>query len=98
MTIRLMRSIALEDNVKKLRIGLMSMIVPAGVLLGLTQLGGTPISSGQNTHFVQQIEYSPSPRLALSTDAGDLSCWLKLRLPAKAQVLSANLSTDAPLS
>lgn len=71
---------------------------PALVVAGLTQIGGNPVSKGQNTHFASWIDYSPKARLALSTDAGDLSCWLKIKVPANSQRFSANLSTGAPLT
>lgn len=82
---------------KKLRRILIVLAAPAAVLLGLTQLGGTPISKGYDTGFNSAIEYLPETRLVISTDTGDLTCWLRLRVPANASSFSAKLSTGAPL-
>lgn len=81
---------------KTLRRILIVLAAPAALLLGLTQLGGTPISKGYNTGFHSTVESSPV-RLALSTDTGDLTCWVKLRIPANALSFSAKLSTGALL-
>ena len=83
---------------KTLRRILIILAAPAGILFALSQLGGTPIYKGFNTGFDATVETSPVPRLSLSTEAGDLTCWLKLELPASAQAVSASLSNSVPLS
>lgn len=79
---------------KTLRIILITLAAPAVILLGLNQLGGTPISKGYDTGFTATVE---NTRLALTTETGDLTCWVRLRLPATATSFSANLSTGTPL-
>lgn len=83
---------------KTLRRILIILAAPALILLGLTQLGGTPTYKGYNTGFDAAVETSPVPRLSLSTETGDLTCWLKLKLPATAEPVSASLSNTLPLS
>src|SRR6476469_5639153 len=83
---------------KTLRLTLLSLAAPAALLFGLTQLGGTAIHKGCNTGFNAAVETSPMPRVALSTETGDLNCWVKLKLPATAEPVAANLSTTLPLS
>lgn len=83
---------------KTLRRILIILAAPAGILFGLSQLGGTPIYKGFNTGFDATVETTPVPKLTLSTETGDLTCWLKLKLPASAQPVSASLSNSLPLS
>jgi hypothetical protein len=84
---------------KKLRRVLMVLGAPAAALLGLTQLGGTPLYKGYNTGLTATpLTNSVNQKLAISTDSGDLMCWVKLRLPLHAQSLSATLSNGSPLS
>lgn len=83
---------------KTLRLTLLSLAAPAALLLGLTQLGGTAIHKGCNTGFNAAVETSPTPRVSLSTETGDLTCWIKLKLPANAEPVAANLSNMLPLS
>ena len=74
------------------------MAVPFGGLVTLTQLGGSPIYKGFDTGFdVRPADVSNS-KLAISTDSGDLQCWIKLRLPLRSQSFSAHLSGGTPLS
>jgi hypothetical protein len=82
---------------KTLRRILIILAAPAALLFGLSQLGGTPIYKGFNTGFDASAEAWPTPKLSLSTETGDLTCWLKLKMPASAQVVSANLSNSLPL-
>lgn len=83
---------------KTLRLILLSLAAPAALLLGLTQLGGTPIHKGCNTGFNAAVEINPTPRVSLSTETGDMTCWVKLKLPATAEPVAASLSTTLPLS
>jgi hypothetical protein len=82
---------------KTLRRVLIALVAPALLLLGLTQIGGTPISKGYNVRFNARIETKPKVAMILSTDSGDLVCWLKLRIPATFSTLSASLSNGTPL-
>jgi hypothetical protein len=82
---------------KKLRRLLMVFGAPAAALLGLTQLGGTPLYKGYNTGFTATTD-SANQKLAISNESSDLMCWVKLRLPLHVQLLSANLSSGTSLS
>src|SRR5262245_45606559 len=64
-----------EPGMKTLRRVLIALVAPASLLLGVTQLGGNPISKGYSTGFASNLEAIPTARLTLSTDAGDLTCW-----------------------
>lgn len=83
---------------KSLRRILIALAAPAALLIGLTQLGGTPLFKGYDTGFGYAIESTSTPRLALQTGTGDLTCWVRLKLPATSDPTFANLSTNAPLS
>lgn len=82
---------------KTLRRILIVLAAPAAILMGLNQLGGTPLSKGYETGFSTTVEGSPEPRLAVETDAGNLSCWVRLRVPSNSAVFTAKLSTGSPL-
>lgn len=82
---------------KTLRVVLIVLAAPSALLLGLTQLGGTPIYKGYNTGFTTTPDGSQNSTMTMTTDAGDLTCWVKLRLPFRSQALSAKLSTGTPL-
>ncbi len=83
---------------KKLRRFLIAMAVPFGGLITLTQLGGSPIYEGFDTGFDARPADIANSKLAISTDSGDLHCWVKLQLPLRSQSFSANLSGGIPLS
>jgi hypothetical protein len=80
---------------KALTTFLITLAAPAVILLSLNQLGGTPLSKGYDTGFSATMENS---RLALRTETGDLTCWVRLRLPAGVQYTSASLSSGTPLA
>jgi hypothetical protein len=82
---------------KTLRRFLIALVAPSALMLGLTQIGGTPIYKGYNTGFTTSLDSSSNSTLTITTDAGDLTCWVKLRLPSHSQALSATLSTGTPL-
>ena len=82
---------------KTLRIILIVLAVPGGLLFGLNQLGGTPLYKGFITGFTATA-ISQERQLSLSTETGDLTCWVKLRLPVAAQPVSARLSNSQPLT
>jgi hypothetical protein len=82
---------------KRLRLWLIVLAVPAGVLLGLREIGGTPISKGYDTGFEWQADSSNS-RLVLSADPeGNMTCWIRLRIPITASVIRADTSTSVHL-
>lgn len=83
---------------KKLRRLLMILAAPSAAILGLTQLGGTPLYKGYDTGFTVTAADSSGSKLAISTDAGDLTCWIRLRLPLHSRSLSVNLSNGTALS
>jgi len=83
---------------KRFRRLLIGLAAPSALLLGLSQLGGTPIYKGYNTGFTTNVHNSPFPLLQITTDAGDLTCWIRLRLHSKFQSFSASLSTGTRLS
>jgi len=82
---------------KKLRRLLIAMAVPFGGLITLTQLGGSPIYKGFDTGFDARPADAANSKLAISTDSGDLQCWIKLQLPLRSQSFSAQLSGGTPL-
>jgi len=83
---------------KTLRRILIVLSAPAGIIFGLSQLGGTHLYKGFNTGFTATNAMSQERRLSLSTETGDLMCWVKLRLPVSAQPVSARLSNSLPLA
>jgi len=83
---------------KTLRRLLIAMAVPFGGLITLTQIGGSPVYKGFDTGFDVRPADLANSKLAISTDSGDLQCWVKLRLPLRSQSFSANLSGGIPLS
>lgn len=83
---------------KTLRRLLIVLGTVALVLLGITQLGGTPIYKGYDTGFQATAGNTPIPTFVLSTDVGDLTCWLRMRVPATSTPVSAGLSNGTPLS
>ena len=83
---------------KKLRRFLIALAVPLGGLITLTQLGGSPVYKGFDTGFDARHADPANSKLAISTDSGDIKCWIKLRLPLRSQSFSANLSGGTPLS
>ena len=70
----------------------------AATLLGLREIGGTPISRGYNTGF----QWAPDPshsRVMLTVEPeGDMVCWLRLRVPGSTSNLTAEISTGTPLT
>jgi len=83
---------------KKLRRFLIAMAVPFGGLITLTQLGGSPIYKGFDTGFEAKPADVSNSKLAISTDSGDLQCWIRLQLPLRSQSFSASLSDGTPLT
>jgi len=65
---------------KILRLVLIALAAPAVILLGVHEIGGTPIAKGYDTGFTWQAELS-SARLALNLDTeGNIDCWLRLKM------------------
>lgn len=55
------------------------------------------ITGGYDTGFSAVPESPPETGLALTNEASNLACWLRLKVPAQARPASAKLSTGAPL-
>ncbi len=78
---------------------ILAISAAAVVILSLDKIGVTPIAPGYNTRF-QRVP-SNLPLLIFRTDAGDLDCWIRLRLKiggSGAATFSARLRTGAPLA
>jgi hypothetical protein len=83
---------------KNLRLALIVLGALAVILLGITQLGGTPIYKGYDTGFKATATNNPMPTLTLSNSAGDLNCWLEMKLPASSTPVAASMSNNVQLS
>jgi hypothetical protein len=82
---------------KGLRLFLIVLAAPATVLLGLHEIGSTPISKGYDTGFQWRAEPS-SGRLILSAEAGgNMTCWIKLKIPTTSSRLTAETSAKVSL-
>jgi hypothetical protein len=78
---------------KRLRFILIALAVPAALLLGLHELGGTPISKGYDTGFEWRADPN-NKRLILAADPeGNMTCWLSLELPQNLGPFTAETST-----
>jgi hypothetical protein len=65
---------------KILRLVLIALAAPAAILLGVHEIGGTPIAKGYDTGFTWRAEPS-SHTLALTLDTeGGIDCWLRLKM------------------
>jgi hypothetical protein len=82
--------------VKILRRLLIVLAVPAAALLGLKEIGGTPLSKGTDTGFTWH-RAAPSGGLTLSNESGNLTCWIELKIPISNTGYTASLSTTGPL-
>ncbi|MHB8390567.1 MAG: hypothetical protein ACYDBH_13470 [Acidobacteriaceae bacterium] len=81
----------------KIRTLLVIMAAPAGILLGLHELGGNPISKGSDTGFAWQAKPS-SGQIVLSADpGGTIRCWIKVKIPTVTGNITAYTETT-PLS
>jgi hypothetical protein len=84
-------------RVKRLRFILIALAVPAALLLGLHELGGTPISKGYDTGFEWRADPN-NKRLILAADPeGNMTCWLSLELPQNLGPFTAETSTGTQL-
>ncbi len=82
---------------RKLRLWLMVLGAPAVALLGLREIGGTPISRGYDTGFQWRQEQA-NHRLVLSADpGGNMTCWVRLKVPATRSGFTAETSTQVQL-
>ena len=82
---------------KRLRLWLMIMAAPATVLLGLHELGGTPISKDYDTGFEWRSD-DQNARLVLSANpGGSISCWIRLKIPATSSLIRADTTSGAQL-
>jgi hypothetical protein len=81
---------------RKLRIALMVLAGPAAAIFAVHQFGDTPISRGYDTGFVWRAE--PKGHIVLSIDPdGNMTCWLKLKVPATTGPITAATSGHVPL-
>ncbi len=79
---------------KTLRLALMVLGAPALTLLALHQLGETPIARGYDTGFHWRVDVVNS-RLVLSVQPeGDLSCWVRIKIPQTKSPLRAWTSAN----
>lgn len=63
------------------RILVLGLSAAAGVIFGLDKVGVTPIAPGYDAGFkARQRDSVTGQDLVLSTDVGDLNCWVQLRL------------------
>jgi hypothetical protein len=87
---------------RSFRVLLLSISALGATLFGLDKIGVTPIAPGHDVGF--QWGERPSPvgsQLVLTTDAGDLNCWVSLRIPANVAAktpIKAKLSTGRELT
>lgn len=75
----------------------MAVSAVALTVIGLEKVGGVAITSGYDTGFSAVLASPPETGLALTNEASNLTCWLRLKVPAQAPPASAKLSTGAPL-
>lgn len=80
---------------KNIRVALIVMVVPAITLLGLHELGGTPIFKGYDVGFTWQ---SYPGKVVISGDPeGNMSCWLRLKLRGPPTAYVSQTSTNQRL-
>ncbi|HWZ46135.1 MAG TPA: hypothetical protein VNW97_21870 [Candidatus Saccharimonadales bacterium] len=82
---------------KKLRLILMVLAAPAATLLGLHELGGTPISKGYDTGFHWQADPGNNRLILTIQPEGDLSCWVRLKMSQGNAPFTAKMSTNDQL-
>lgn len=84
-------------SMRKLRLWLIVLGAPAAILLGLHEIGGTPISRGYDTGFRWRQEQA-NQRLVLGADPeGNMTCWVRLKVPATSLGFAAETSARVPL-
>jgi hypothetical protein len=76
----------------------LALSAAAAILFGLDKIGVTPIAPGHDVGFKWSTHSEQGNReLILTTDAGDLKCWLQLKVRTEvdnANVFHAKLSTS----
>jgi hypothetical protein len=78
-----------------------SLVLGAIVLLvlGLDKIAGRPLVPGHDTGFEWRGQgFTQGPRIVLSTDAGDITCVVELRINSRAPAWTAALSNNAQLA
>jgi hypothetical protein len=76
---------------------LMVLAAPAGILLGLHEVGGNPISKGSDTGFAWQAKPTAGQIVLSAEPGGTISCWIKLEVPTTTSKVTAYTETT-PLS
>jgi hypothetical protein len=82
---------------KRLRKLLMILAVPAAVLYGLKEIGGSPIYKGDESGLAVKVEQNPA-KLVVTNDLGDATCVLRLKLSMNAPAYKALLANGTPLA
>lgn len=82
---------------KKVRLLLIILAAPAGILFGVREIGGTPISRGYDTGFKWHSEPSIR-RLVLSAEPeGNMTCRIKLKIPGMNAAFTSETSNKVRL-
>jgi len=82
---------------KKVRLLLIILAAPAGILFSLREIGGTPISKGYDTGFEWHSEPSTG-RLVLSAEPeGNMNCRIKLKIRGTNNSFSSETSNKVRL-
>lgn len=82
---------------KRLRIWLIIMPALATVLLGLYEFGGTPISKDFDTWLKWRPDDPIAGPVLSASPGGNITCRIRLRIPATPSVMSADASSGAHL-
>jgi hypothetical protein len=67
---------------RKIRLFLIALAVPAGILFTMREIGGSPISKGYDTGFEWRSEPSMGRLVLLADLEGNMNCRIKLKIPA----------------
>ena len=75
----------------------MILAVPAAVLYGLKEIGGSPIYKGDESGLAIKIQQNPA-KLIVTNDLSDTTCSLRLKLSINAPTYTAVLANSTPLA
>ena len=81
--------------IKNIRVALIVMVVPAITLIGLHELGGTPVYKGYDVGFTWQSY--PGSVVISGDPEGNMSCWLRLKLRGSSRAYVSQTSTNQRL-
>jgi hypothetical protein len=82
---------------KTLRVILIAMTAPALLLLGLHQIGSTPLSKGYATGFAWRADPAHGELILSAQPDGSMTCWIKLKVPINQGKVTAKTEGGAPL-